>query len=744
MKATKILKDLSINLHFTLPPSNALIKLTIHVKKDRLLLDVVRRFMNNNNIPCYLENSVLSIVETLIEESWRRDIEKASKIDNEMNAAKIREAIVAKYQKHTVQYNDAPAEDIFPKAYNTLVHSPVPSIFDTLLQLEQNYNNAVKSLITSHKIEMGMRERYQKDLDHVGTGSLQNGFSYMSERPTEDIEYSANGLDEVKKSQSQVTLVNGLDEIKKSQSQVTLVNGLDEVKKSQKHEYCEFVIKLYNAHQRWVIEQSTMDSNWMYRVDGKEIVSEVIADMKKHYKFLSNEILNLDQGSRPRSRHSSISSLSEVMLSPTMITPPSPLFPTSSDDKRSAKEEDPTTMKMINDLTEMGWSDKQARVALDMAGGNKEQAANLLIEQLDKIDAQIANGINGMPIIPRRPSTPNNNSSSDHKEQSGSLSLRQKKRRPLTILTKQEKRNTWSPISFFQQKNMLNAPGTPTRRFSGWLGRKDDTNGNVNADNSQLGESFTITLGNQVKSTHNIRLLVSDVDDLLKSSNDPLKEMAHRAQTAANLYSQDLAAIVLLLTPQDWSTYKFGRGANKAFFERCKESTEFHFDDVETQLEAIEKDFSDSHGMSSIKAGDFFITRHSNLPMFQVIFHLVIDFESMGKSNITHCTEALNGLRNILRTVERFDITNISLPFLLLPSNIDCFSDSEKERDLSTRGEFVLKCAKGFMMKNSRVPKHMTVKEQETKTVSFLLPKGASEQQFNSFRKLLMEIFRAN
>ncbi|CAG8712093.1 7042_t:CDS:2, partial [Cetraspora pellucida] len=410
---------------------------------------------------------------------------------------------------------------------------------------------------------------------------------------------------------------------------------------------------------------------------------------------------------------------------------------------------DPSTIQMINDLTEMGFDDKQARIALDMTGGNKEHAAILLIEQLDKINAQIANGINGMPIIPRRPSTPSNGSS-DHREQSGSLSLRRpKNRRPLTILTKQEKRNTWSPISFFQQKNG-NTPGTPTKRFGGWLGRKDDANGNVpmmHSDNSQLGESFTISLGNQVKSTHNLRLLVSDVDDLLKSSNDQLKEIAHRAQTAANLYSQDLAAIVLLLTPQDWPTYKFGKGANKAFFERCKESTEFHFDDVEAQLEAIEKDFTNDRGVSSIKEGDFFITRHSNLPMFQVIFHLVIDFESMENTHLAQCTEAINGLRNILRTVERFDITNISLPFLLLPSNIDCFSDplfDDKENDLCKRGELVLKCAKGFMMKNSRVPKHMTVKEQETKTVSFLLPKGASEQQFNSFRMLLTSIFRAN
>jgi hypothetical protein len=31
-----------------------------------------------------------------------------------------------------------------------------------------------------------------------------------------------------------------------------------------------------------------------------------------------------------------------------------------------------------------------------------------------------------------------------------------------------------------------------------------------------------------------------------------------------------------------------------AFFERCKESTEFHFKDVESQLDAVEKDFGES------------------------------------------------------------------------------------------------------------------------------------------------------
>ncbi len=86
---------------------------------------------------------------------------------------------------------------------------------------------------------------------------------------------------------------------------------------------------------------------------------------------------------------------------------------------------------------------------------------------------------------------------------------------------------------------------------------------NLHLADPQMMESFTISLGNQVKSTHNLRLLVSDMDDLLKSSNDIAKDMAYRAQTAANLYSQNLTAIVLLLTPKDWANYKLGKSANK-------------------------------------------------------------------------------------------------------------------------------------------------------------------------------------
>jgi hypothetical protein len=79
MSQTKILKDLNVVLDLSLPPSNNPTRLTITVKKGQLLLDVVRYFMMENNIPCYLEVSILSTIEALMLETWRRDMERDAK-----------------------------------------------------------------------------------------------------------------------------------------------------------------------------------------------------------------------------------------------------------------------------------------------------------------------------------------------------------------------------------------------------------------------------------------------------------------------------------------------------------------------------------------------------------------------------------------------------------------------------------------------------------------------------------------
>lgn len=109
-----------------------------------------------------------------------------------------------------------------------------------------------------------------------------------------------------------------------------MASELEEIKRKQKSEYCDLVVKLYEAHQRSLsVHQSATDLN--QRLDGKEIVSEVISSLKKSKNELSKQVLKLDQGHDTRSRHGSISSLSDIISSPVMTAPPSPMFsPVSS------------------------------------------------------------------------------------------------------------------------------------------------------------------------------------------------------------------------------------------------------------------------------------------------------------------------------------------------------------------------------------------------------------------------------
>src|SRR5947207_9439298 len=112
---------------------------------------------------------------------------------------------------------------------------------------------------------------------------------------------------------------------------VSLISESEEIQRSQKKEYCNFVLKLYEAHQRLLAEQQQcIDVNSVFRLDGKEIVSEVINEMIKEKKEnpadnLSKELLKLNNkstnGSKSvgnRSRTGSISSLADVICSPTL------------------------------------------------------------------------------------------------------------------------------------------------------------------------------------------------------------------------------------------------------------------------------------------------------------------------------------------------------------------------------------------------------------------------------------------
>lgn len=126
-------------------------------------------------------------------------------------------------------------------------------------------------------------------------------------------------------------------------------------------------------------------------------------------------------------------------------------------------------------------------------------------------------------------------------------------------------------------------------------------------------------------------------------------------------------------------------------YELTQQTTEFHFDKLEGQLQEGRP--------AELKPGDFLVTRHSNLNSAHVVFHLVCNQQSLNRRKlkreyftywvsahesvlvkmivgnhafILHLAVDINsrhpvilGLRNILKTACLYDITTITIPALL-------------------------------------------------------------------------------
>lgn len=103
----------------------------------------------------------------------------------------------------------------------------------------------------------------------------------------------------------------------------------------------------------------------------------------------------------------------------------------------------------------------------------------------------------------------------------------------------------------------------------------------------RMEESFTIYLGSQLKTMHNMRLLCCDVLDLCRHSTTFTGGVRtlqpHRLQTAMSLYSEKLSALILLV---DGRINSLGEN-KKVFAEIAHQSTDFHFPDIDVQINAI-------------------------------------------------------------------------------------------------------------------------------------------------------------
>ncbi|XP_006923903.1 protein C12orf4 homolog isoform X1 [Pteropus alecto] len=286
-----------------------------------------------------------------------------------------------------------------------------------------------------------------------------------------------------------------------------------------------------------------------------------------------------------------------------------------------------------------------------------------------------------------------------------------------------------------------------------------EANGRIYEEQRKLEESFTIHLGAQLKTMHNLRLLRADMLDFCKHKRNHRSGVKlHRLQTALSLYSTSLCGLVLLVDNRI-NSYS---GIKRDFATVCQECTDFHFPRIEEQLEVVQQvvlyartqrrsKLKESHesgnrnGESDDKTknadrnylnilpGEFYITRHSNLSEIHVAFHLCVD-DNVKSGNITARDPAIMGLRNILKVCCTHDITTISIPLLLV-------HDMSEEMTIPwclRRAELVFKCVKGFMMEMASWDGGIS------RTVQFLVPQSISEEMFYQLSNMLPQIFRVS
>ncbi|XP_070299264.1 FERRY endosomal RAB5 effector complex subunit 3-like [Salvelinus sp. IW2-2015] len=290
------------------------------------------------------------------------------------------------------------------------------------------------------------------------------------------------------------------------------------------------------------------------------------------------------------------------------------------------------------------------------------------------------------------------------------------------------------------------------------LTEESEPGARVYEEQRQLEESFTIHLGAQLKTMHNLRLVRADVLDFCKHRRHGSRgTKLRRLQTALSLYSSSLCGLVLLVDNRV-NSYS---GIKRDFATVSKECTDFHFPRLEEQLEVVQqvvlyarsqtskhkdqpevprngsscedKNQNVEKNSSNILPGEFYISRHSNLSEVHIVFHLCVD-DNVRSGNITAREPAIMGLRNILKVCCTHDVTTITIPLLLV-------HDMSEEMTIPwclRRAELVFKCVKGFMMEMASWDGGIS------RTVQFLVPQSISEEMFYQLSNMLPQIFRVS
>eukprot|EP00116_Pleurobrachia_bachei_P003450 sb/3463712/ len=265
-----------------------------------------------------------------------------------------------------------------------------------------------------------------------------------------------------------------------------------------------------------------------------------------------------------------------------------------------------------------------------------------------------------------------------------------------------------------------------------------------------LEESFSISIGSQLKITHSLRLLADNIWSLCVGH----PASPERLQTALSLYTNSLAGVMLLVD----NRLNLYSGATQKLSKICELVPEFHFPPFDAQLTEVRQKLLDpgterrrtptnyliddtlpdaviredvSSGDMILPTGTCYVTRHSNLRQVHVVFHLVSTAHEVS-GDIASRDLLLVGLKNALKLASENNIDTITIP-IFLTHELDPTMDHGW---CVKRAEVVLKCVKGFMIE---VGSTGTI---TSRTFQFIMPKKTPERTFHSISSLIPNIFR--
>ncbi|KAI9011231.1 hypothetical protein BC832DRAFT_590474 [Gaertneriomyces semiglobifer] len=614
-------------------------------------------------------------------------------------------SFLAAYTRN-IGHNPTDAKPDFAKAYNSLINSTESGVFDQLLKLERSYAHVVEELFASREKEIAiMQARHAQEVDQAANGKDERDLQSVYEDQLEE---------------TQVVLA-------------TWDSQIEELHKVQQQEYHDFVLELYSESRRNIGSSASHQAQSTSAavspaVPKADIISAAI---RKLHKSPSVELLSLESADKEKAEQPNLT-----------MSPPS-----SEPYKEPA---DPIMTRLIKELTDMGFSEEQSEAALTLTHRQLEPAINMLLENSPAISEYISQKKKAVVSSEASPSGKATLRKSPSflqqlKALSSSPSSPKVARRSFTP------RNIWADA---EEATTPSGSSTPKKvsnlfqRLSSW--KSEDFSKALPAESieePELSESFTTYFGTQVKTMYNMQLRVSNMDATFDFPRDSAQALAYRAQTASSLYSQSLSGAIILVSRKDLLNYGNQKTANAALFERCRRSTEFHFESIATQIGHIKLELSaNATGKLDLEEGDFFITRHSNLPLLHVIFHLVVNDVS---EPLTSRSPVLAGYRSILSTAYHYDVHNLTVPVLLSSSQVRVAGGSDAtltEATAEKRAEAVLKSTKGFIVETSRMAKHSgdsSGVERFPRTLVFVLPNDLQNARhvFGAVRERLAEIF---